>query len=176
MPAEANTMSGPAPGSSDASSPFVRVTAALGRLDAYSFWTVPTPPKIAGDLIVVGATGAFVVQVCDLTGRLGYGRRSASVDDVAIKGLRQLKRSAKRTTSMLSDASVYIEAEPIVCLTEAIAGAATTVNEVRILHLRDLVPHISGRPRVLEQGRAQRGARALGMHLAGDRSRHFTVG
>ncbi|MEO8476122.1 MAG: hypothetical protein ABI572_03600 [Actinomycetota bacterium] len=170
-------MSRSAPGSSDASSsPFVLVTAALGRLDAYSFWVVPTPPKAAGDLIVVGSTGAFVVQVSSLGGRLRYARGSASVDGVAIKGLRQLKRSAKRTTSTLSEGSVYVEAEPIVCLTEAIAGAATTINGVCILHLRDLVPHISGRPRVLEQGRAQRGARALGMHLAGDRSRHFTVG
>ena len=62
------------------------------------------------------------------------------------------------------------------CLTEAVAGAPTTSKGVTILHLRDLVSHISSRPRVLEHGRAQRGARALGMTIAGDHKRHFTVG
>ena len=64
----------------------------------------------------------------------------------------------------------------MLCLTEAVAGAPTTSKGVAILHLRDLVTHISSRPRVLEHGRAQRGARALRRTIAGDQKRHFTVG
>ena len=153
-----------------------RVTAALARLDAYSFWVVPATPKVRGDLVVVGATGAFLIEVCDLPGRLEYGRGAPTVGDVVIPGLLRLKRAAKRTTATLGSASVFVETEPIVCLTDAVAGAATTAKGVLILHVRDLAPHISGRPRVLEHGRAQRGARALGMTLAGDHKRHFTTG
>ena len=93
-----------------------------------------------------------------------------------IPGLIRLRRTAKRVTATLGQASVFVEAEPLVCLTDAVAGAATTSKGVRILHLSDLVPFISDRPRVLQHGRAQRGARALGMTIAGDHKRHFTVG
>lgn len=169
------TLGSPAPGAPSPAA-VARVTTALGRLDAYSFWVVPATPKIRGDLIVVGATGAFLIEVSDLPGKLEYGRGAPTVGDVVIPGLLRLKRAAKRTTATLGAASVFVEAEPIVCLTDAVAGAATTSKGVLVLHVRDLVPHISGRPRVLEHGRAQRGARALGMKLAGDHKRHFTQG
>ncbi len=153
-----------------------RVTAELGRLDAFSFWVVPTGAKTRGDLVVVGATGAFLIEVCALPGRLDYGRGAPTVGDLVIPGLLRLKKAAKGVTTTLGRASVFAEAEPVLCLTEAVAGAPTTSKGVAILHLRDLVTHISSRPRVLEHGRAQRGARALGMTIAGDHKRHFTVG
>jgi hypothetical protein len=165
-------------GSSDPPSPAAvsRVGAALGRLDAFSFWVVPAGPGTRGDLIVVGTTGAFLIEACSLAGRLDYGRGVPKVGGVAIPGLVRLRKSAKRVTATLNGASVFVDAEPVLCLTEAVAGAATTAKGVVVLPLRDLVAHVSSRPRVLEQGRAQRGARALGMTIAGDHKRHFTVG
>jgi hypothetical protein len=153
-----------------------RVTAQLGRLDAFSFWVVPTGAKTRGDLVVVGATGAFLIETCALAGRLDYGRGTPTVGDLVIPGLLRLKKAAKGVTATLGRASVFVETEPVVCLTEAVVGAPTTSKAVTILHMRDLVSHISSRPRVLEHGRAQRGARALGMTIAGDHKRHFTVG
>ncbi|MGZ5318660.1 MAG: hypothetical protein ACXWZD_09360 [Actinomycetota bacterium] len=152
------------------------MTAELGRLDSFSFWVVPTGTKTRGDLVVVGATGVFLIETCALPGRLDYGRGAPTVGDLVIPGLLRLKKAAKQVTSTLGRASVFAEAQPVVCLTEAVAGAPTTSKGVAILHLRDLVTHISSRPRVLEHGRAQRGARALGMTIAGDEKRHFTVG
>lgn len=152
-----------------------RVTTQLGRLDAFSFWVVPTGSKTRGDLIVVGATGAFLIEVCALPGRLDLGRGAPTVGGLGIPGLLRLKRAAKGVTSTLGRASVFAEVEPVLCLTEAVAGAPTSSRGVTVLHLRDLVGHISARPRVLEQGRAQRGARALGMTIAGDHKRHFTA-
>lgn len=152
-----------------------RVTAELGRLDSFSFWVVPTGAKTRGDLVVVGATGAFLIETCALPGRLDYGRGAPTVGDLVIPGLLRLKKAARGVTSTLGRASVFAEAEPVVCLTEAVAGAPTSSRGVTVLHLRDLVGHISARARVLEQGRAQRGARALGMTIAGDHKRHFTA-
>jgi hypothetical protein len=152
------------------------VSAELGRLDSFSFWVVPAGPKTRGDLVVVGATGAFVIEVCSLPGRLEYGRGVPTVGDVVIPGLLRLKKASKQVTATLGRASVFAEAEPVLCLTEAVAGAPTNSKGVAIVHRRDLVTHISSRPRVLEHGRAQRGARALGMTIAGDEKRHFTRG
>ncbi|MGZ8587040.1 MAG: hypothetical protein ACXWYU_04985 [Actinomycetota bacterium] len=152
------------------------MSAELGRLDSFSFWVVPTGAKTRGDLVVVGATGAFLIETGALPGRLDYGRGAPTVGDLVIPGLLRLKKAAKQVTSTLGRASVFAEAQPVVCLTEAVAGAPMTSKGVAILHLRDLVTHISSRPRVLEHGRAQRGARALGMTIAGDEKRHFTVG
>jgi hypothetical protein len=153
-----------------------RVVAQLGRLDAYSFWTVPVTPSFRGDLIVVGATGAFLIEACPLEGRLDYGRGAPTVGEVVIPGLIRLRKAARRVTKRLGDASVFVEAEPILCLTNALAGATTTSRGVTVLHLSEITSHISSRPRVLQQERAQRGARALGMTLAGDHKRHFTLG
>jgi len=153
-----------------------RVTGELGRLDPFSFWVVPAGPTTRGDLVVVGATGAFVIEVCSLPGRLEFGRGAPTVGDLVIPGLLRLKKAAKHVTTTLGRASVFVEAEPVLCVTGAMAGAPTTSKGVAILHRRDLVTHISSRPRVLEHGRAQRGARALGMTIAGDDRRHFTVG
>lgn len=152
------------------------MTAQLGRLDAFSFWVVPTGPKTRGDLVVVGATGAFLIEACGFPGRLDHGRGAPTVGGLVIPGLLRLKKAAKGVTTTLGRASVFVETEPVLCLTEAVAGAPTTSKGVTVLHLRDLASHISSRPRALEHGRAQRGARALGMTIAGDHRRHFTAG
>ena len=136
-----------------------RVTAQLGRLDAFSFWVVPTGAKTRGDLVVVGATGAFLIETCALAGRLDYGRRAPTVGDLVIPGLLRLKKAAKGVTSTLGRASVFVDTEPVVCLTEAVVSAPTTSKAVTILHLRDLrlahlEPSARARARTSAAGRA----------------------
>ena len=153
-----------------------RVASGLAALDEFSFWTVPVDDRTSGDLIVVGSTGAFVVAACDLAGPVSTAWGTPTVGGYTIPGLRGMRGAARRVRSTLGTASVFTDVEPMICLTEAIMGPPMTVKGVRILHVRDLARDLSARPRALEQGRAQRGARALGMKLAGDHKRHFTTG
>ena len=145
----------------------------LARLDAYSFWVVPTEPDLPGDLIVAGTTGVFLIAACGREGHLQPGRRP-TVGDVAVP-VRPLRTAAKRLGGRLSQAAVYASVEPLVVVTHASAGPPTSVSGVRFLHVRDLVRDLTGRTGALSRGRAQRAARVLGMELAGDRSRHFSA-
>ena len=72
--------------------------------------------------------------------------------------------------------AVAVSVETVVCFPHALMGAPTTVRGIRFLTLKDLVGDIAGRGARLERARAQRAARALGMHIAGDEHRHFAVG
>jgi hypothetical protein len=64
---------------------------------------------------------------------------------------------------------------PIVCLTEAIAGPPVDATGVRFVKVADLARDISARPGVQSNTRVQAAARVLGVHIAGDKDRHFTV-
>ena len=153
-----------------------RAASALGALDAFSFWVVPADHRSAGDLIVVGTTGGFLIRVCDRQGRFDLSGGIPAIDHRAIPGLRGVRSAAKGVRGTLGRASVFVDVEPVVCLTDAVGGAPVTAKDVRFVHVRDLAGDLSARPRILEQGRAQRGARALGVKLAGDHKRHFTMG
>lgn len=153
-----------------------RTAAALAMLDPFSFWVVPADLRSAGDLIVVGTTGAFLIQVCDRKGKFGLSGGIPAIEHRAVPGLRGVRVAARHVRATLGRASVFVDVEPVVCLTDAVMGAPVTAKGVRFLHARDLATDLSARPRILEQGRAQRGARALGVKLAGDQKRHFTVG
>jgi hypothetical protein len=159
---------------SDAESAEARtlVTKELGRLDAYSFWVVPAQPGPAGDLVVAGTTGVFLIAACGREGHLKPGRRP-TVGDAAIR-VRPLRAAAKRLGGRLSQASVFAPVQPVMVVTHASAGPPTSVSGVRFVHLRDVVRDLTGRTSELSRGRAQRAARVLGMQLAGDQSRHFT--
>jgi hypothetical protein len=151
------------------------VAAALDALDPFSFWVVPAGRGTAGDLVVIGSTGAFLIGVRDAEGRLDHGRGTPTIAGRPIQGLRGLRAAAKRVSASLRQASVFTDVEPVVCLTDAVVGAPFTSKGVRVVHVRDLAHELSARPRTLERGRIQRGARALGMSLAGDDRRHFTA-
>jgi hypothetical protein len=148
----------------------------LGRLDAYSFFTVPADPSWGADLLVVGTTGAFLVKACGLPGLASVQGRRPVVGDRAVPGIRPLRAGARRATSRLRAASVLVEVEPVVCLTEAIAGSPTTgAGGVRFVRLADVARDLTARPSVQSHTRAQRAARTMGMEVAGDRKRHFAV-
>lgn len=151
------------------------VARVLGRLDAYSFFIMPGHEWEA-DFAVVGTTGAFLVRVCDLPGVARVDVRRPTVGDSAVPGLRRLRSGAKRLTVKLGDAAMFASTVPIVCLTRAIAGPPVEgAAGVRFVKVDDLAREISARPAVQSHTRAQSAVRALGVRVAGDQRRHFTV-
>lgn len=150
------------------------VARVLGRLDAYSFFVVPGHDWEA-DFAVVGTTGAFLVRVCDLAGVARVDARRPTVGGSAVPGLRRLRSGAKRLTLKLGDAAMFASTVPIVCLTRAIAGPPVEGARVLFVRVDDLAREISARPAVQSHTRAQSAVRALGVRVAGDQRRHFTV-
>ncbi len=146
----------------------------LGRLDAYSFFVLPGHEWNA-DYAVIGTTGAFLIAVCDLAGVALVDARRPVVGDQAVPALRKLRTGARRFSGRLTKASALATVVPIVCLTEAVAGPPVDAAGVRFVKLADLSRDISARPGVQSHTRAQAAARALGVHVAGDQRRHFTV-
>lgn len=161
-------------GASDQVTAHAAVARQLGRLDAYSFFVVPGQDWNA-DFAVVGTTGAFLVAVCDRAGVARVEARRPTVGGEAVPGLRKLRAGAKAFTARLGAASMFAEVVPIVCLTQAIAGPPVDGAGVRFAKVQDLAREISGRPRAQSHTRAQAAARAIGMRVAGDQARHFTI-
>ncbi|MDP9330268.1 MAG: hypothetical protein M3P11_06495 [Actinomycetota bacterium] len=143
------------------------------RLDAYNFWVLPVPADSTGDLIVTGVTGVFLLTACGLSGEPRLGRRPL-IGDTPVP-VRPLRLAAKQLGALLGRASVFSVVEPFVVLTDATFGAAMTVEGVRFVHLDDVLKEITARSRTLPVQRAQRAARALGMQLAGDQRRSFSI-
>ena len=150
------------------------VSRALGRLDPYSFFVVPAHEWNA-DFAVVGTTGAFLIATCDLEGVARVGSRRPIVGDRAVKDMRRLRSGLRRFSARLTSSSMFAQGVPIVCFTEAIAGPPVDAGGVRFVKVADLAQDISARPGVQSNTRAQAAARVLGMHIAGDEGRHFTV-
>lgn len=161
-------------GAQERGSAHAAVARALGRLDAYSFFVLPAHDWNA-DYAVVGTTGAFLITVCDLSGVALVDARRPVVGDRAVPSLRQLRSGARRFAGRLTQASALASVVPIVCLTHAIAGPPVDAAGVRFVRLTDLSRDISARPGMQSHTRAQSAARALGVHVAGDQRRHFTV-
>jgi hypothetical protein len=152
-----------------------QVSSALRSLDAFSFWVMPSRDANRDDLVIAGSTGVFVVMPCDLGGALMFGASGPSIGSSSVPELRGLKRAAKALGSTLTASAVSARVEPVVCCTHAVTGPPRTVRGVRYLHVKDLARDLSARPSSLPRGRAQRAARTLGMHIAGDEGRHFSA-
>jgi hypothetical protein len=155
--------------------PLVALTSALGTLDPVSYWTVPAGDGSSGDVVVAGVTGVFLVAAYDRDGVFTADRGKGRVDGKAIPGLRGLRKDARKLAAALTDAQVFADVEPIVCLTRATIGAPRTVDGVRIVGLAGLTKDLTSRPTRVQHARAQRVARALGMQIAGDQGRHFVA-
>jgi hypothetical protein len=151
-----------------------RLSKELGRLDPYSFWVVPSGSlSNAGDLIVAGSTGLFLMAAWPVSGAFSVSRGRPTVDEHPIPGVRALRMDAKRLSAKLSAASVSATVEPVICLTHGVAGMPRDVKGVHVVALGDLIKDLATRPRILEQSRVERAARVLGVQIAGDRKRHF---
>jgi hypothetical protein len=159
----------------DALDALAELTAAVGRLDPVSYWTVPAEASSSGDLVVAGVTGVFLVAAYDRPGILTLDRGKPRVDGRPVPGLRELRKDARRLGTTLTASQVFAEVEPVVCLTRATVGAPRDVAGVRIAGLKDLTKDLTGRPIKVQHARAQRVARALGMRIAGDQRRHFVA-
>lgn len=150
------------------------VSSELGRLDAFSYWVVPSGSlSTAGDLIVAGTTGIFLIAAWPAPGAFSISRGRPVVEGKPIPGVRALRSDAKRLGARLAASSVFGSVEPVICLTSAATGMPRTIKGVRILSIGDLVKDLTARPRVMEQIRVQRAARVLGVQIPGDPKRHF---
>jgi hypothetical protein len=139
-----------------------RVIRELGRLDPWSFWVARVRDGDAGDLAVVGTTGAFLISICGLEGYLAEERGRLAIGDRPLTGIREIRRAARSAEHRLGASAVFTEVEPIVCLTRAVAGRSRTTRGVRVVRLEDLVGEITSRPRTVRAERAERGAAVLG--------------
>lgn len=151
-----------------------QVAHALRRLDPYSFFSLPGQ-RWGGLFVVVGTTGAFLVDACDHEGVARIEGLRPTVGSHGVGGLRRLRRGAKALERKLVAASMHGQVVPMMCLTQAIAGPPVTAAGVRFATAPDLAKDISARPSVQANTRAQSAARALGVQLAGDAGRNFTV-
>lgn len=142
-----------------------RVRERLARLDPWTFWSVPLEAVTGVDYAVVGTTGAFAISICTLEGYAEPAGAGLRVGGTKVDGFRVLKSSARTLRGRLSDASVFTDVQPILCLTRAIAGASRTVRAVRVVRVEDLASEIGGRERTLDFGTAKQGAMALGTPL-----------
>ena len=151
-----------------------RLSKELGRLDPFTFWVLPAGDlSSAGDLILAGATGLFLMAAWPAPGAFSVSRGRPMVDDQPIPGVRALRSDAKHLSAKLSASSVSATVEPLICLTHGVAGMPRDVKGVHVVALGDLAKDLATRPRVLEQSRVERAARVLGVQIAGDRKRHF---
>ena len=151
-----------------------RLSKELGRLDPFTFWVLPAGAlSSAGDLILAGSTGIFLMAAWPAPGAFSVSRGRPMVDDQPIPGVRALRSDAKRLSEKLSASSVSATVEPLICLTHGVAGMPRDVKGVHVVALGDLAKDLATRPRVLEQSRVERAARVLGVQIAGDRKRHF---
>lgn len=142
-----------------------RVARELRRLDPWSYWIVPAPAEEFGDFIVVGTTGAFLVMVVPTDGYAETTGRKLKVEGKKVAGLPALRRSARRIRGRLAVSSVFVEVEPVACLTRAPAGAPRTVGGVRAVPVPELVHDITRREKVLLPNRARKGAESLGLAI-----------
>jgi hypothetical protein len=147
-----------------------RITNETGRLDAWSFWSVPGVDHV----VVAGTTGVFLIVPDVREGFLeGEGRR-VRVGGERVR-LRPLHAATAQLRDRLGSGAVGVDLVPILCLTRATAGAPKTVQGVRIVTIDMLAADIARREKVLQPVRAQRVVRTLGMSVAGDQRRHAAV-
>lgn len=140
-----------------------RLARELSRLDPWSFWVVPTAPEEIGEFTVVGTTGAFLVAACGLEGYLSGDGGRLDVAGRPVRGLVEVRRAARRFRGRLASSAVFTDVVPILCLTQAAAGAPRIVRGVLVVSVVDLVREITDRERVLLPSRAMRAAESLGL-------------
>lgn len=147
-----------------------RIVKATGRLDAWSFWSVPS----ADDVVVAGTTGVFLVVPDIHEGYMEVSGRRVRIGGERIR-LRSLRTATSRLRDRLGPVVAGVDLEPVLCLTRATAGAPRTVRGVRIVTLAGLAADLARREKVMQPARAQRVVRTLGMTVAGDQRRHPAV-
>jgi hypothetical protein len=147
-----------------------RITRETGRLDAWSFWTVPGDDHV----VVAGTTGVFLVVPEVHDGLLDVSGRRVRVGGDNVP-LRPLRAAVRRLRNRLGTGAVGVEIEPVLCLVRATAGAPLSVRGVRVVPLGSLAVDVARRDKVLSPSRAQRVVRTLGMTVAGDQRRLAAV-
>lgn len=142
------------------------VRAELARLDPWSFWAVELRDDGA-EYAVVGRTGAFVITLVPLPGYVEPDRRGLRVGGVPLTGYRLARRAARRLHGRLLQVPAFCEVEPVLCLTQAVAGAPRTVRGVRVVSVGGLAADLASRGNTMDPQTARRAAEALGRVLPG---------
>jgi hypothetical protein len=154
----------------DRAAAIARITKATARLDAWSFWSVPSPEQV----VVAGTTGVFLIVPDIHDGFLETKGRRVRIGGARVR-LRPVRAATARLRDRLGSGAVGVNIEPVLCLTRAGAGAPRTVQGVRIVTVDMLAADIVKREKVLQPVRAQRVVRLLGMSVAGDQRRHASI-
>jgi hypothetical protein len=154
----------------DRAAALARVTKETGRLDAWSYWSVPGHDHV----VVAGVTGVFLIVPDIHDGFLEAEGRRVRIGGDRIR-LRPVRAATAQLRNRLGTGVVGVELQPVLCLTRATAGSPKSVQGVRIVTAERLAADIVGREKVMQPVRAQRVVRALGMSLAGDQRRHAAV-
>jgi hypothetical protein len=144
-----------------------RIAKEIGRLDAWSFWSVPAEDHI----VVAGTTGVFLVVPEVRDGALEVRGRRALIGGEEVR-MRPARAAARRLRNRLGTGAVGVDIEPVLCLIRAVSGGPRSVRGVRIVGVDALAAEIARREQVLPAARAQRVVRSLGMTVAGDHKRH----
>jgi hypothetical protein len=139
-----------------------RMIGELRRLDPWSFCIARVPESDAGDVAVVGTTGAFLIAACGREGYLLQERGRLTIDGYPVAGLREIRKGARAAEHRLAATAVFTEVEPVLCLTRAAAGSSRTFRGVRVARLDDLISEITNRAQTLRADRAVKGASVLG--------------
>ncbi|MEX0756035.1 MAG: hypothetical protein WD206_08820 [Actinomycetota bacterium] len=136
----------------------------LVRLDPWMFWFA-RPPKDSGfgAAVVVGVTGAFLIQANDATGYLKVGTASASVGDERIGGFLRARRAARKLHYWFSGKNVFLDVEPVICLTRATAAGPRRVRGVTICAREHLATVLARGEQTVAPLHAKKAARALGL-------------
>ena len=143
-----------------------RIMKEIGRLDAWSFWSVPAQDHV----VVAGTTGVFLVAPEVRQGHLEVEGRRVTVSGQEVR-LRPIRSATRRLRNHLGSAAVGADIQPVLCLTRAVTGGPRTVQGVRIVAVEALAADIARREQALPTARAQRVVRTLGMTVAGDHKR-----
>lgn len=138
------------------------------RLDPWTFWFALPPDDGFGDAVVVGITGAFLIEVNDAAGYLSVSGARASVDGTRLRRVLHARRAARKLKYWFRSKNVFVDVEPIVCLTHATAAGPRKIRGVNIVAREHLSTVIAAREQAIAPLHAKKAARALGVDPEGD--------
>jgi hypothetical protein len=134
------------------------VEADLGRLDPWSFWTLPGE-GFGVDHVVVGTTGAYVVAVSDEA--VEMPKHEHAQFSLKVRHPRRFRRAARLVRRRLLAATVHTDVRPILCFSNSPDFAPRTVRGVRVVSRSMLLREIADRDRSISANQARRAMTSL---------------
>jgi hypothetical protein len=139
------------------------LTEELGRLDPWNFWFALPPDPGLGDAVVVGVTGGYLIRVDDRPGYLTVDGSKASIGSARVTGLWSHRRAARRLGRWFTGRNVFVDVDPVLCLSRANAAGPRTVRGVTIVAREHLSSALASGEQRVAQLHAKKAAKALGL-------------